>query len=117
MKLGATKNYLNANDVNIGDTIVFLDEGEYVPTEFKHKDGNPKKNLEFKIEHGGEEKIFNLNIENKNLLIAAWGNDTTKWIDKVAEVTGIAEYRQLKDKDGKPRKGIVLGLTKFDREK
>lgn len=81
-------NYLKAGDLQGGETIEFLNEGEWISnTKFKHPDGNPKTDLVFLVRLGSEERDFRCNKTNRENLKSAWGRDTKLWIGKKAYVS------------------------------
>lgn len=86
MILGAK--YLSAKNVSQGDLIKFKDGGKQVTsTKYTYPDGNPQIQNQFLVENAaGTELILNLNKTSANNLIPAWGNDTSKWIGKLAEI-------------------------------
>lgn len=86
--LGASGNFIKASEVNTGDVVTFKDAGDWVEsTRFKYDDGNPKVDFNIKVELKGEEKQMRLNKTNREICIAAYGNDTSKWIGKTAAIT------------------------------
>jgi hypothetical protein len=88
VKLSSGGNYIKGADVKHGDTIKFLDEGEWSEnTRYKYPDGNNKWDFTCKVEHNGEEKKLRINSTNKKALIAAWGDETKEWIGKTARMS------------------------------
>ena len=89
VKLGGDGNYLKTENVNSGDKVEFLSEGEWVEsTRFKYSDGNQRVDFFCKVNHisreGKEEKDFRINKTNRDILIKAWGNETSEWIGRKA---------------------------------
>ena len=81
-------NYLKTAEVKNGDIVTFKDEGSWIEsTKFKYSDGNPKVDFVIKVSVNSEEKSMRLNKTNREIVIAAYGNDTSKWIDKTARIT------------------------------
>lgn len=80
--------FLKVADCKAGDIITFLDGGVWEESRsFKNDDGTPKHQCQFQIKHAEEDKTITLNKTNREVLIAAWGRDTAKWIGKAAEIT------------------------------
>lgn len=87
MILENKKNYLKVDDVQNGDTVTFLDEGQWIEsTKFKYEDGTPRKQAVFSVMFKTEEKDMNVNATSRNALKAAWGQDTSLWVGKVARI-------------------------------
>jgi len=87
MKLGSG-NFVRTAEVSSGETIVFKDEGSWVEnTLYKYPDGNPKMDFIVKVELNGEERSMRLNKTNRDIIIAAYGNETKDWIGKTATIT------------------------------
>ena len=83
--LGGGGNFIKSSEVVTGDIITFKDSGDWVEsTRFKYDDGNPKVDFNIGVEYKGEKKQMRLNKTNREICIAAYGNDTTKWIGKTA---------------------------------
>ena len=81
-------NYLKTAEVVNGTLITFKDEGNWVEsTKYKYPDGNNRVDFVIKVEVNGEEKSMRLNKTNREIVIAAYGNDTGKWIGKTAKIT------------------------------
>lgn len=80
--------YIKINrDVFGGETIKFMDEGNFKKSQFKNPDGSDKFNLEFKVElPDGEVKLLTVNRTSQKTLIAKWSKDTTTWVGKKAKV-------------------------------
>ena len=87
MILQDKRNFLKSSDLANGDTIKFLNEGEWVENKkFSNPDGTPKNQLIFKVEFQGVERDFSLNATNRNALKEAFGKDTALWVGKEASV-------------------------------
>ena len=73
-------------DLNEGDLLKILDEGQWVEkTQYKNQDGTAKKACEFEVElSSGVTKTISMNGVSRTNLMEAWGNDTSKWIGKLA---------------------------------
>lgn len=81
-------NYVKTADVKDGDIITFKSAGEWIEnTKYTYPDGNAKVDFVIKVEINGEEKSMRLNKTNRDIIISAYGNDTSKWIDKTARIT------------------------------
>lgn len=77
--------FLRAEDSIHGSTLMILDEGELVVSnKFFYADGNPKKDLVFTVDHGGQIKKLRLNGTSKKLMTTAFGSDTSNWAGKSA---------------------------------
>lgn len=79
-------------DVNVfnGDIVKIKDEGKLIDK--KGFNGDMKKVYEFKVEldpkraeFEGETKIWDMNEGSKKVIMANWGKDSAKWIDKPLE--------------------------------
>lgn|SRR3990167_334983 len=81
--------FVKAEDYKTGDTLKFINEGEWVESKtFKYEDGQPKQQLQFLVEDSqGVQKTLNVNKTNREALIKGWGIDTKKWVGKMAEIT------------------------------
>lgn len=80
--------FLKASEVQNGDEITILDEGQKIKSEtFKYPDGNPKINFNVKVKFNEAEKTLTINKASQEALITAWGNDTAKWVGKKASIT------------------------------
>lgn len=81
-------NYVKTAEVKNGDVITFKTEGEWIEnTKYTYPDGNAKVDFVIKVELNGEEKSMRLNKTNRDIVISAYGNDTSKWIGKNAKIT------------------------------
>jgi len=81
-------NFVKTAEVKNGDTIIFKTEGEWIEnTKYTYPDGTPRVDFVIKVEINGEEKSMRINKTNREVLIAAYGNDTSKWIGKSATIT------------------------------
>lgn len=81
-------NYLKVADVQGGETITFLTEGEWVKSaKFTYDDGTPKQDFVIKIQILDVEKSMRLNKTNREILVAAYGKETSEWIGRNAKVT------------------------------
>lgn len=81
-------NFLKTSEVKPGDMITFKDEGRWVESQmYKYPDGNPKVDFVIKVELNSETKSMRLNKMNREILTAAYGQDTSKWINKTAKIT------------------------------
>ena len=91
--------YIKASECKAGDTLTFLDEGEYVESKFEDKDGNPKKQFQILVEHSGLEKKFSLNSTNIKFMVKTFGKDTSKWVGQsvTLEIAKLNVAGSLKD--------------------
>ena len=88
MKLNDNSVWLSAKNCNDGDVIELLDEGEWKDsTTFKYDDGNPVRQLVFKVKHNEEEKSLTLIKPSRTAMITAFGDDTIAWVNKKAKIT------------------------------
>ena len=87
MILGAK--YVKASECSTGDIVKFLTEGKITEsTKYTYQDGNPQRQYQFEVEMmDGTSKIINLNKASRDNLSTAWGNDTSTWIGRKAEMT------------------------------
>ena len=79
--------WIKTAEVNNGEMITIVDEGSWQESKFTYDDGNPKNDFVIKVEHKNEEKNMRLNQKNRTTLTEAYGNDTSKWVGKTAEIT------------------------------
>lgn len=92
-------NYLKAENLKNGDTLVFNDAGDWVEsTKYTYpnfqKDGvtphpmagRPKKDLVFNVTVGGAKYMFRMNATNQNLCKDKWGRNTDDWKGKMCKV-------------------------------
>ena len=109
MKLQDSSPWLSAKNCENGDTITLLDEGQWKEsTKFTYDDGNPVRQLVFKVEHRGEEKQLSMIKPSKVALIEAYGDDTVEWVGKQCKIN-----LALNTKGGK---SIVLEPCKVKTE-
>ena len=81
-------NFLKTAEVSNGDMITFKNEGYWIEsTMYKYPDGNPRVDFVIKVDIKGEEKSMRLNKTNRDVVTAAYGNNTSKWIGKTAKIT------------------------------
>jgi len=79
--------YLKAKDVKDGETIQFLDAGEWRPSPFKNKDGTDQADqLIFKIKYNNDDKEIKVSKASRVSLIDAFGDDTENWVGKSAKM-------------------------------
>jgi len=78
-------NYLKAEDCKGGEICEILDEGEI--TELTSPEGKTKAVLNILTDFNGTEKTFTPNKSNGNILVEAFGDDTSKWIGKKFKIT------------------------------
>ena len=87
MKLNDNSVWLSAKNCNDGDVIELLDEGTWKDsTKFTYDDGNPVRQLVFKVKHEGEEKSLSLIKPSRVAMIEAFGDDTIAWVGKKASI-------------------------------
>lgn len=87
MRLQDSSPWLSAKNCENGDKIKLLDEGQWKEsTKFTYDDGNPVRQLVFKVEHNGEEKQLSIIKPSKTALIEAYGDDTVEWVGKECKV-------------------------------
>ena len=80
MILGSS-NYVKTADLQGGEFVTFKNEGTWVEsTKYTYPDGNPKQDFVIKVKIGEQEKDLRLNKTNRDILIAAFGNDTSNWV-------------------------------------
>lgn len=85
--LNDNTSWLSAKNCKDGDEIEFLNAGDWVEsTRFKYDDGNPVKQLIFKVKHEGEEKQLTLIKGSREAMIEAFGNDTLSWVGQKATI-------------------------------
>ena len=87
MKLSNNANWLSAKNCKDGDVITFLDEGVWKDsTRFTYDDGNPVRQLIFKVSHENEEKQVTLIKASRMAMIEAFGDDTIAWVNQKAVI-------------------------------
>ena len=80
--------WLSAKNCTEGSIVEFLDEGCWKDsTRFSYDDGNPVRQLIFKVKHENEEKQLTLIKPSREALISAWGDDTIAWVNKKAKIS------------------------------
>ena len=94
-------NYLKAEDCKGGEICVILDEGEI--TELTSPEGKTKSVLNIQIDFAGAEKTFTPNKSNGNILVEAFGDETSAWIGKRFKIN-LAKVRVF----GKVKPSIVV---------
>ena len=109
-------NYLKAEDCKGGEIVEILDEGEI--TEIQTPEGKTKAVMNIQVQIGEQEKVFTPNKSNGNILVEAFGEDTSAWIGKTFKIalTKVRVFGKVKDSIVvEPLDGIkteVPGLTK-----
>ena len=87
MKLSDGTGWLNAKGCKDGDVVEFLNEGEWRDsTKFTYDDGNPVRQLVFRVKHNGEEKNLSLIKPSRLAMISAFGDDTLEWVGQKAVI-------------------------------
>jgi len=84
MLLQPKRNFLKVDLVKDGDTLEFLNEGEWVDSKWTYDDGTPKQQFIMSIKHKGIEYDFTVNVTSRNQLMEAFGRETGEWIGKKA---------------------------------
>jgi len=90
-------NYLKAEDCKGGEICEILDEGEI--TEIQTPEGKTKVVMNIQVKMGESEKTFTPNKSNGNILVEAFGEDTSAWIGKTFKITltKVRVFGKLKD--------------------
>lgn len=79
--------WLSAKNCTEGSIVEFLDEGVWKDsTRFTYDDGNPVRQLVFKVKHENEEKQLTIIKPSRVALVEAWGDDTLEWVGKKATI-------------------------------
>lgn len=79
--------WLSAKNCQEGQIVEFLTEGEWRNSQkFTYDDGNPVRQLVFKVKHENEEKQLTIIKPSRLALIEAWGDDTLEWVGKKATI-------------------------------
>lgn len=87
MKLSDNTSWLNSKNCKDGDIVEFINEGEWRDsTKFTYDDGNPVRQLVFKVKHNGEEKQISLIKPSRLAMIEVFGDDTVEWVGKKAVI-------------------------------
>ena len=87
MKLNDSTQWLSAKNCKTGDVVKILNEGEWKEsTKFTYDNGDPVKQLVFKVLHNDEEKQLSLIKPSRTALIDAFGDDTIEWVGKKAKI-------------------------------
>ena len=87
MILQPKRNFLKASDVQEGDEITFLNEGEWVENrKFTNSDGTAKQQCIFQVDYQGETKDLAINSTSRNTLILHFGKETKDWVNKKAKI-------------------------------
>lgn len=83
MKLTTAKNYLKTESIKQGDVITILNEGEFVASaRYTYENGKPRKDFIIKIKHNDNDCDMRINATNKKVLVAAFGDETSEWVNK-----------------------------------
>lgn len=99
MLIQSNSKYLRSEDINEGDIVKFLDEGEIVHNEKFNKD-----EFMIKVElDNGEEKLMRMNNTSKQNIAGRYGKDTADWKNKHARVNKVEQYVS-----GKMRTVVIL---------
>jgi len=85
--LNQSGNYIKTAEAKDGEMVTFKDEGAWQESKYTYDDGNPKNDFVIKVMYNNEEKSMRLNKKNRTTLSDAYGDDTSKWIGKTAEIT------------------------------
>ena len=80
-------NYVKATDVQNGDRVTFMDEGEWIESQYKKEDGSPRMQFVMTVKCKGEDKKMRINKTNSDTLVDAYGPETQEWIGKQAIIT------------------------------
>ncbi|CAK0749324.1 hypothetical protein CCP3SC15_150038 [Gammaproteobacteria bacterium] len=97
MPILGTGNWLKAETVNTGETLVFENGGEWVESKYKcaalKQDGTPnpmagqpKHDLVFKVRVGGVQYDFRCNVTNRNILQEKFGRNTDLWKGVICKI-------------------------------
>ena len=84
IKLGG---FIKVSDVNEGDVIEILNEGEEKVGQFLNNDGTPKIQFNFKVAINDDERTLSMNNASKRAMFHAFGDDTKMWIGQKAKIT------------------------------
>ena len=104
MKLNDGKTYLKSDMVKVGDTVKFLNGGEWIESaKFKYDDGTPRKDFIIQVKYNGAEYALRVNATNRKALVAAYGDETEQWIGFGAKVDVVNVMVS-----GKMQKSIML---------
>jgi len=77
------ENFLTPDDADDGDVLIITQKPELVETQWKHKDGTPKKRYRIAVKlPNGEVKPTTLNNTSSNALLDIFGPDEDKWLEK-----------------------------------
>lgn len=100
MIIEGRKNYLKVAEVQGGEVITFLNEGEWITSiKFTYDDGRPKVDFVVKVSILEVEKELRLNATNREVLVRAYGRETSQWIGKQATIQKVKALisGQMKD--------------------
>jgi len=87
MILTGKRNFLRVSDIQGGEIITFLNEGEWIENKkYTYPDGTPRKDFVIKVNISEAEKDMRLNATNRSNLISTFGNDTADWVGKSASL-------------------------------
>ena len=101
--------WLSAKTAKDGDIVKFLDTGRWVESKrFTYEDGNPVRQLVFKVMHNNEEKQLTLIKASRTNLMDAWGAETDDWIGKKAIINLALNTQGGKSIVLKPVGGVSL---------
>ena len=87
MKLNDGKNYLKSDMIKPGETLTFLNAGEWIESQkFTYEDGSKRKDFLIQVKYNDKEYALRLNATNRKALVAAYGDETEKWIGSGAKI-------------------------------
>ena len=87
VKLSSGKNWLKSSDLKTGDKLGIINEGEWTESsKFTYDDGSPVKQFVIRVSLHDEQRDITLNKVSRTNLADGWGDETAKWVGKVANV-------------------------------
>jgi len=111
ININNTKFINKEEDIKHKDIVTLMSEGVWEDSAFKKEDGSATKQFIINVKlSNGEERSTSLNWTNVKLLVSAFGDETTSWINK--------EVRAWKTKSEKAKTGFIYVYvpTDWDRD-
>lgn len=84
MKIDIGGDFLKADDLKGGEVVTIIDEGHEAEIQVTEKKTRKVKN--FGVEIDGKEKTYTPNIFALRILVEAWGDESTKWVNQQFKV-------------------------------
>ena len=95
MKIEIPSTFLSADDIEDGEEIQLMDEGEWKELPKQYQTPERKEVLQFQVKlSNGDEKILSLNLTSMKALTAEYGSDSLDWIKKPVKILLVTQNIQ-----------------------